>query len=135
MYTLLLYNVYITPNGCSKVRFLAGEQVLTIKNKAMETVLKILPNVRTVTLKGNTYYTPDFMLELDDVAYVEDQEGVSIPQELFDMIKDEYDFAYESDGTNVLLFFEYEEGQMRTKKLDGKLYLIFEKEEYNVLKQ
>lgn len=101
----------------------------------METVLKILPKVRTVTLKGNTYYTPEFMLELDDVAYVEDQEGVSIPQSLFDMIKDEYDFAYESDGTNVLLFFEYEEGQMRTKKLDGKLYLIFEKEEYNVLKQ
>jgi hypothetical protein len=101
----------------------------------METCLHILPKVKTVTLKGNTFYTPEFMLCLDDVAYAKDQEGVSIPQELFDMIKDEYDFAYESDGVNVLLFFEYEEGQMRTQKLDGKLYLIFEKEEYNVLKQ
>jgi hypothetical protein len=118
-----------------KVRFLAREQVSTIKNKAMETVLRILPKVRTVTLKGNVYYTPEFTLCLDDVAYVEYQEGISIPQELFDMVKDEYAFAYESDGVNVLLFFEYEEGQMRTVTLDDKLYLIFEKEEYNILKQ
>jgi hypothetical protein len=101
----------------------------------METVLKILPKVKTVTLKGNVYYTPEFTLCLDDVAYVEYQEGISIPQELFDMVKDEYAFAYESDGMNVLLFFEYEEGRMSTKKLDDKLYLIFEKEEYSILKQ
>jgi hypothetical protein len=51
------------------------------------------------------------------------------------MVKDEYNFAHDSDGMHVLLFFKYEEGQMRTVTLDNKLYLIFEKEEYNVLKQ
>lgn len=35
---IIYYNVYIALNGCSKVRFLAGEQILTIKKKTMETI-------------------------------------------------------------------------------------------------
>jgi hypothetical protein len=81
----------------------------------METCLHILPKVKTVTLKGIDKPILKFKLVLDDVPFSIEEEGVVIPCELFDKVKDDYDFAYEEQGIHVLLFYKYEEGEMRFK--------------------